>query len=401
VSLAPRRLRLLVAASYLVLALALVALAGAGLGEAVVIVCVPALFMLALGAPALRGAAWLVAPALALLGSAVGALYLPAVYLAERAPFDRYAWSALAAGVGLLVLLAAYAGALARAYAAKWASDQTLLILQWWLVAALWWSLLLGTQGGRAALLGIAPYGVLVIVLLVAALARRPDPRPPVRLLLLRTFGARRRSSRLLYDLTRQWRWIGSVELITGTDLASEILEPDEFLDFLLGRTDRRFVSETRSLPGRLDELDLRPDRDGRFRVNELLCHQNTWRPAVEELVSQVDAVLMDLRGLTVHHAGVVQELELVVATRSLERVVALVDATTDRQVLQAALDQAADLAPSADGPAPELRVVVVRDGLSDELPRLMSVLAESAASARGSADGRPRNPTAGSPGGD
>jgi hypothetical protein len=384
VSMASPRTRWLLSASYGGLALGLLALARAGLGEALVIVLVPALFIFALGARPLRGAAWLVAPALAVSGAAAGVLYLPGVYLVVRAPFDRYAWSALLAGVALLVLLVAYAWAITRSYAAKWVSDQTLLILQWWLVASLWLCLLLGTQGGAAALLGLAPYGVLVLVLGVAAATGRPEPAPPVRLLLLRTFGARQRSSRLLYDLTRRWRWIGSVELITGTDLATEILEPDEFLDFLLGRTGRRFVAEAASLPDRLDELDLRPDRDGRYRVNELLCQADTWHPAVEGLLSAVDVVLMDLRGLTVQHAGVVQELELVVGSMPLPRVVALVDDTTDRQVLQWAVDRGARLAPSsgplARDPEPVLRVVVVRGRLSDELPRLMSALAEAAA---------------------
>ena len=124
-------------------------------------------------------------------------------------------------------------------------------------------------------------------------------PGPPARLLLLRMFGDRDRSSRLLRDLTVHWRWVGSVDLITGTDLATELLEPHEFLDYLRGRLRRHFVRGPDDLTRRLDELDLRPDLDGRYRVNELLCHEDTWRPALEALVHEVDAVLIDLRGLT------------------------------------------------------------------------------------------------------
>ena len=383
-----RRLKVLVHAGYLAVALALLGLAGVRLDEVLVVVVVPGVFMLALGARPLRGAAWLVAPGLAVLTAAVLALVLPAVYLFHAAPFDVYAWSFLATGIGLLVLLVAYGWALARSYAAKWASDQTLLVLQWWLVASVCWSLLLGTQGGEAALLGLAPYAVFVVVLLGGALVARPDPTPAVRLLLLRTFGSRQRSSRLLYDLTRQWRWLGSVELITGPDLASEILEPDEFLDFLLGRTERRFVRDPGALPRVLSELDLRTDRDGRFRVNELLCYSDTWQPAVAGLISAVDAVVMDLRGLTVGNAGVVRELELLVAQVPLSRVVALVDASTDQSALRWALDRAARLAPPSSplvsDPAPELRVVVLSVGGSDRPERLIAAVAAAAASTAG-----------------
>jgi hypothetical protein len=378
-----RRLTVLVYAGHLVVTLALLGLAGVRLDEVLVVVVVPGVFMLALGARPLRGAAWLVAPGLAVLTAALLALVVPAVYLFYAAPFDVYAWSFLASGIGLLALLAAYVWGLARSYAAKWASDQTLLILQWWLVASLFWPLLLGTQGRVAALLGLAPYGVFLVVLLVGALAGRPAATAPVRLLLLRTFGSRQRSSRLLYDLTRQWRWVGSVELITGPDLASEVLEPDEFLDFLLRRTEQRFVRDPATLPRVLSGLDLRPDRDGRYRVNELLCHSDTWQSAVEGLISAVHAVLMDLRGLTASNAGVVHELELLVARVPLGRVVALVDATTDQQALRWALDRAARLAPPssplAADPAPELRVVVLSVGGTDRPERLIAAVAEAA----------------------
>ena len=386
-SLARARVRWMAYAVHLAVVLLLLALAGLDGGEVVVVMVIPGVFVLALGARPLRGAAWLVAPGLVVLGLAIAALYVAGVYLAVGATFDVYAWSFLAAGLGLVVLLAAYTWLVARTYAAKWASDQTLLILQWWLVTSMCWSLLLGTQGMRAALLGLASYGVLVLFLVVGALVGRPAADTPVRLLLLRTFGARQRSSRLLYDLTRQWRWIGSVELITGTDLASEILEPDEFLDFLLGRTSRQFVQDPASLPTRLEELDLRPDRDGRYRVNELLCTEDTWRPAVEKLIEDVDVVLIDLRGLTMDHQGVVHELELLVATMPLRQVVALVDATTDQQALQWALDRASSLAPPSSplwrDPAPELGVVVVSLGGSVDPEALMSALAQAAPSAR------------------
>jgi hypothetical protein len=366
---------------YLALVALLLALAGVNITE-MVVMAVPALFVLATGARQLRGAAWLVVPGLMGLGLALLALYPVGVYVFYQAPFNRYAWWLLGVGVGLLVLVVAYGWGLARIYQTKLASDQTLLIVQWWAVTSLWWSMVLGTQGNVAALLALVPCVLFVLALLIVALVARPIASRPVRLLLLRTFGSRQRSSRLLHDLTRQWRWVGSVELITGVDLASEILEPDEFLDFLRGRLNRRFVADAASLRGRLAEIDAAPDRDGRYRVNELMCHDDTWRPAVEGLIGDVDAVLVDLRGFTAHNAGVVHELELLVALMPLQQVVALVDATTDEPSLRWALDRAASLAPASSpvtrDPSPRLRTITLGPGIDDS-QRLIWAVARAA----------------------
>ena len=382
-STARRRTWWLSSAAYVLIVIALLTVADVAVSE-VWTMAIPMLFVLATSARPLRGAAWLVAPALMLGGLAAAALYPVFVYLRYRAAFDRYAWTLLAVGIGLVVLVIGYSWTIARIYQAKWASDQTLMILQWWFVNALWWTFLLGTQGKVAALLGMAPYVLLVLALFTIALLRRPNDTRPVRLLLLRTFGARERSSRLLRDLTRQWRWVGSVELITGSDLASETLEPDEFLDFIRGRLARRFVRDTAELQRRLQELDTRPDRDGRYRVNELLCQADTWQSALEALVGVVDVVVLDLRNFGVHNTGVRHEVQKLVALLPLVRVVALIDRTTDSEALRAALDRAASLAPQSSplvsDPDPAFRVVGSQARGGDDVRRLVQAVADAAA---------------------
>ena len=381
-SAARRRILWLSWAAYGAVVTILLLLAGESATE-LLTMAVPMLFVLATSTRALRGAAWLIAPGLMLVGLAVAVWWPISTYLRYRLPFDRYTWTLLAIAIGVPVLFVAYGWTIVRVYQAKWASDQTLLILQWWFVTALWWTMLLGTQGELAALLGLAPYALLVSLLLVVAVFRRHHADRPVRLLLLRTFGARERSSRLLRDLTRQWRWIGSVELITGPDLASETLEPDEFLDFIRGRLPQHFVTDATHVERRLHELDLRPDRDGRYRVNELLCREQTWQLALEGLVAAVDAVLIDLRDFSQRNLGVLHEVQRLVALLPLSRVVALVDQTTDRDAVQAALARAAALAPPSSplraDPDPAFRVVAW-DSHNDDVGRLIRALAQAAA---------------------
>jgi hypothetical protein len=393
-----RRTRATVWAAYLATVVLLATTSGAARATAldflIGVVAVPGLFVLATAARTLRGAAWFVAPALVALGLAAAAVYPVLVYLWYGAAFDRSAWILLVGTVALPVLVGLYGATVTLLYARKWASDETLLILQWWFVLALTQALLLGTQGAAAMMWALVPFAVLILLLLGVALVARRTPRgPPARLLLLRTFGDRNRSSRLLRDLTVHWRWVGSVELITGTDLATELLEPHEFLDYLRGRLRRHFVRGPADLARRVGELDLRPDLDGRYRVNEMLCHDDTWRPALTALVHEVDAVLIDLRGLTPQRTGVVYEIERLVAEVPLHRVVALTDATTDGGVLRWALDRAAaqapDEAPVREDPAPALRTVALTGRWSADLEKVLDAVGQAASTGAARARGR------------
>jgi hypothetical protein len=383
-----RRARAVVWAGYLAAVLVVSLVGGSAKAQAfglfAVQVVVPGAFVLATAAPTLRGAAWLVAPAIAGLGLTVATGYPPLVSLWYGLPLDPSTRTLLVIAVATPVLVVLFGAAVALAYGRKWAGDETLLILQWWFVLTAVMALLLGTQGPAAAAWTFAPFALLVFVLLGVALAqRRARDHAPARLLLLRTFGDRGRSSRLLRDLTVHWRWVGSVELITGTDLATELLEPHEFLDYLRGRLRRSFVRDAADLTRRLDELDLRPDLDGRCRVNELRCHDDTWRLTLQELVPAVDAVLIDLRGLIPRRTGVMYEIERLVALLPLDRVVALTDTTTDASVLRWALDRAAALAPAGapvgDDPAPALRTVALSGRRSVDFARVLDAVGHAA----------------------
>jgi hypothetical protein len=162
-----------------------------------------------------------------------------------------------------------------------------------------------------------------------------------LRLVLLRTFGAQRRSELLLRRLGAHWRHLGPVQMIAGTDLVSAALDPHEFLDRLRGRLDRQFIGDAEQLHRRLDDLDHTPDPDGRYRVNELFCHDNAWRSALRELVRPGPCVLLDVRGYTPEHSGATYEIQQLAQLAPLDGVLLLVDGTTRHSFLRATLDQA------------------------------------------------------------
>jgi hypothetical protein len=119
---------------------------------------------------------------------------------------------------------------------------------------------------------------------------------------------------------------------------AQRTLDADDLFAFLNGRLAQRFIARDEEIPLRLGEFDLKPDPDGRYRVNECYCYDHTWQAALRALVQQADAVLMDLRGFRPENRGCRYELGVLAGAAHVGRVVLLHDATTAREVAEADL---------------------------------------------------------------
>jgi len=138
--------------------------------------------------------------------------------------------------------------------------------------------------------------------------------------------------------IVERWRLSGNTVLIAGTDLSDRTLDADDVFTFLQGRLAERFVASPADVARRIAAFDMTADVDGRFRVNECYCHDQTWQNALQALVSRSDMVMMNLRGFQAHNSGCRYELStLAQASREL-RVVALVDGRTDRDAARAAI---------------------------------------------------------------
>lgn len=226
----------------------------------------------------------------------------------------------------------------ARRYRRKKTSDLGLMLDAWWLLVTLWEILDFSTSAGPLAVLvlgSFTAYKGVVWLGFKCIGAKEKEEEPPVTLLLLRVFGFRKRSERLLDELGHSWRYAGPVTLISAPDLATSYLEPHEFYDFLGGRLSRSFVKSDDDLARRMDRIDMRPDPDGRYRVNEFFCHADTWQPTMRTLAKGSKAVLMDLRGFTETNQGCAYELQQLLDMVPLDRIVLVIDETTDRALLE------------------------------------------------------------------
>jgi hypothetical protein len=230
---------------------------------------------------------------------------------------------------------------LGKLYEQKKLSDQSIMLDSLWLLFAVVESVGVFQASpwilaGLVALLGYKLVSRLGFRWIDAA------PRTSVSqtLLLLRVFALGKRSERLFDKLRKHWQYAGSISMIAGPDLVTSTVEPHEFLEFVRGHLSRRFVSGAQDLERRIAVADGTPDPDGRYRIKEFFCYNDTWQMTMERLAAASDAVLMDLRSFSPVNQGCIFEVGRLLDGMDLDRVVFLVDDTTDLGFLKTMLQR-------------------------------------------------------------
>ena len=316
----------------------------------------PALLGLATGAQRVRGVAPITFAGLLVFGLAP----LLGLRLTQWLSDTRMGGEWVLAGPGLytgFIVIALPMGllawwrlkALARRYEAKRFSDAQLLAGTWWLLIVAGDAVEgISVNAGFVALAKVVAVAVLSAAmfppLLAAALCRAQQglPRPaPRTLLLLRVFGDTARTEALFDRIGSRWRWFGPLTMIAAPDVVARTVDPGDFLRFASGDIVSSFVTTQQDLDRRLASLDVRPDPDGRYRVNEFCCRDSSWQATVVQLIERADAVLMDLRGFNAQRAGCEFELRELAARLQAGRAVLVVNASTDRALLDRMLGAA------------------------------------------------------------
>jgi hypothetical protein len=282
--------------------------------------------------------------------------------------------------------------AIARGYARKRISDESVTIDSVFVLFAIAQSVSLVFEHWAwiaSGAIAFAAYRAAVAL----GFRRAPAPARPARLLLLRVFALGPRSERLFDAIRKLWLRRGPIAMIAGPDLATSAVEPDEFLAFVSGRLARAFVADAADLDRRAIAMDLAPDPDGRFRVAEFFCHADTWQPTMLRLVRESDAVLMDLRSFSAQNRGCLYEIGRLLDAIDLERVVFVIDRTTDRAFLESSLhslwaELAAD-SPNRRAAAPLARLMTVAGPTGREAKALAAHLLHAAGDAAAAPAGR------------
>ena len=287
------------------------------------------------------------------------------LYLFLALPVGWFAWRALRG--------------LAAAYGRKRYSDIQLIVDCWFLIVAMEAIVtqlvipfgLVGIPIGAAAF--VFYRATVALVLWAWPLPARPADRAS-RLLLLRVFGYQARTESLFDQLARRWRFYGPVQLIAGADLAMRTADPGDVLSFVEGRLRDLYVTSAADIDARIGGLDMTRDGDGRFRVNEVYCLNDTWKPTLAALLSVTDLVVMDLRNFSQHNSGCRFELEQLVQNLRSDRLVLICDGSTDQLLLRTILDEAMERTGTTRA-ASAASLVHVETGSQPEIKLVMECL--------------------------
>nr|WP_295077782.1 hypothetical protein [uncultured Roseateles sp.] len=238
----------------------------------------------------------------------------------------------------LLMLLAAWAGFAALALVVRvlergWLSEVSLISLYTLVVWAAILSAAYATEfnpspGGGAALLLAWLGGTVASYAL--ALGPKPDLGQGPQLLMLRVFSSDSRRHDLLDLLQGRWRFVGAVHQIGGPDMVAMNVDPYELMKFLANRLHELFLPTGISRGELQARLLTQPDKEGRYRINEVFCFNTAWQATVVQLMQCSAAIVLDLRGMTKHRAGTGFEIKQLAQLGLLHRVVAVGGRDTD-----------------------------------------------------------------------
>ncbi|NTV78366.1 MAG: hypothetical protein HGA25_04290, partial [Clostridiales bacterium] len=167
--------------------------------------------------------------------------------------------------------------------------------------------------------------GFLLLYLLRIRKVKKVSPG----LLLLRVFALGEDSKNLFERILKHWRYAGSIQMISGPDLATTTVEPHEIVSFVSGRMKDSFCESEESINQNISKIDNLPDLDGTHRVNEFFCRDNNWKYVLQQLVVHSDIVLMDLRKFSDQFKGCKYEIEALVNLVPLNRIVFVIDDET------------------------------------------------------------------------
>ncbi len=196
-------------------------------------------------------------------------------------------------------------------------------------------------------------------------------------LLLLRVFASDSRSQRLLDDLAHHWSYLGPIRLISAPDVARHVINHHTVLLFLSGRLTELFIRERKDLYRRLALLTSRRDPDGHFRMEPFFCQGDSWRSTVRHLITASDITVMDLRSFDRTREGCVYEIEALLDLVPLDRLLILVDHTTNGDDLRSVLDRKwrhlAPDSPNRGAVSPDVRVLPVADSTDTPVDHLVA----------------------------
>ncbi len=112
------------------------------------------------------------------------------------------------------------------------------------------------------------------------------------------------------------------------------------FIAFEYIQIERSFIKSRETIQARITRLEKRPRglAEGTFTGIPTMCHVNTWRGTVAEMVKTTDIVMMDLRGFSEEKKGCEYEIDFLLDNICINRVLILIDTQDDQEFIRGAI---------------------------------------------------------------
>ena len=225
------------------------------------------------------------------------------------------------------------------------------------------------------ATLVLAGYGGLMAVAAVI-LRRDVAAHPPLRFLALWVFSFSGNLATMMSSAGLVWQFLGSTQYLRGGGFTVD-------LKSVLSKKESRLTDTREELEDVLQQFRYTPTWSGRYKVNSALCGDHVWQLALHRLLRETDVVVMSLMGFSPSNQGCRYELGLLVDRISMQRVLFLIDSTTDLDFLIDTLRQNWEMmatdSPNHRGPTCPIRIF--RITMRTEVPVLEGMDSMTAAS--------------------
>ncbi len=143
------------------------------------------------------------------------------------------------------------------------------------------------------------------------------------------------------------------------------------------------FIKSPDDLKTSLQQLNTRPLRaDNTFKEKPMACYDNTWKFTVEKLVTSSQVILMDLRGFSEENKGCEYEVNLLLNSVKLERILFIGYASAIdliEKVIKSQFEALTETSPNIHSDQPEALLYVVHQESTKETQQLLDLLISKA----------------------
>jgi len=161
----------------------------------------------------------------------------------------------------------------------------------------------------------------------------------PFNLVELRVFG--NNSLDRFLKTTKNWEWLGLRYRLDGPETTGSKF--DDVVNYVSGSIEKSVIKSEEELKKAIFNFKKSPNSNLQFPLNSIQCDLNTWKQALQKILKIADVIVMDLSDFGDNNKGVVYEIEQLLNLFHKEKIVFLINNTTDINTLKNVFDNAFD----------------------------------------------------------